>query len=71
MVNFIIILFLFSTSIAFSQENDPYAEIADIIASKKTPLDECNEYVSQKGWEQFVPISVGNKKFLLYVGQAQ
>ena len=33
MVNFIIILFLFSTSIAFSQ-NDPYTEIADIIASK-------------------------------------
>ncbi len=70
MVNFIIILFLFSTSIAFSQENDPYAEIADIIASKKTPLDECNEYVSQKGWEQFVPISVGNKKILVVCGSS-
>ena len=36
MVNFlVIILFIFSTELAFSQENDPYAEIADIIASKK------------------------------------
>ena len=36
MVNIIVfILFIFSTQIVLSQENDPYAEIADIIASKK------------------------------------
>ncbi|MBD23059.1 MAG: hypothetical protein CL572_05300 [Alphaproteobacteria bacterium] len=71
MVNFLVILLiLFTTKLAVSEENDPYAEIADIIASKKTPLDECNDYVTQKGWEQFVPISVGNKKILVICGSS-
>ncbi len=69
MVNILIfILFVFSMKLAFSQENDPYAEIADIIASKKTPRDECNDYVNQRGWEQFVPINIGNKKILVICG---
>ena len=71
MVNILVfILLIFSTQIVFSQESDPYAEIADIIASKKTPMDECNDYVNQKGWEQFVPINVGNKKILVICGSS-
>ena len=67
MVNILVfILLIFSTQIAFTQDSDPYAEIADIIASK-TPMDECNDYVNQKGWEQFVPINVGNKKNFSYM----
>ena len=70
MVNILVfILLIFSTQIIFAQENDPYAEIADIIASQKTPMDECNDYVNQKGWEQFVPINV-NKKILVICGSS-
>ena len=40
------------------------------IASKKTPLEECNEYVNAKGWKQFVPFNIGNKKLLVICGSS-
>ncbi len=66
----LVILFFGLFDNSFSQENDPYAEIADIIASKKTPLEECNEYVNAKGWKQFVPFNIGNKKLLVICGSS-
>ena len=66
----LIILFFGFFNYSFSQENDPYAEIADIIASKKTPMDECNEYVNARGWKQFVPFNIGNKKILIICGSS-